>query len=54
MKEVKAFIHRGRVVDVIHALEEAGFRYLSVSDVKGLLTRSVRRNRSIRWSLASG
>ncbi|MEW5835062.1 MAG: transcriptional regulator [Lysobacterales bacterium 14-68-21] len=38
MKEVKAFIHRGRVVDVIHALEEAGFRYLSVSDVKGLLT----------------
>jgi nitrogen regulatory protein P-II 1 len=38
MKEVKAFIHHGRVVDVIHALEEAGFRYLSVSDVKGLLT----------------
>ena len=38
MKEVKAFIHRGRVVDVIHALADAGFRYLSVSDVKGLLT----------------
>jgi len=37
MKEVKAIIHRGRVVDVIHALEDAGFRYLSVSDVKGLL-----------------
>ena len=37
MKEVKAFIHRGRVVDIIHALEDAGFRYLSVSDVKGLL-----------------
>ena len=37
MKEVKAFIHRGRVVDIIHALEEAGFRYLSVTDVKGLL-----------------
>ena len=37
MKEVKAFIHRGRVVDVIHALEDGGFRYLSVSDVTGLL-----------------
>ena len=37
MKEVKAFIHRGPVVDIIHALEEAGFRYLSVTDVKGLL-----------------
>ena len=37
MKEVKAFVHRGRVVDIIHALEDAGFRYLSVSDVKGLL-----------------
>lgn len=37
MKEVKAFIHRGRIVDIIHALEDAGFRYLSVSDVKGLL-----------------
>ncbi len=38
MKEVKAFIHRGRVVDVIHALADAGLQYLSVSDVKGLLT----------------
>jgi nitrogen regulatory protein PII len=38
MKEVKAFIHRGRVVDVIHALEGGGFPYLSVSDVKGLLS----------------
>ncbi|TAL91640.1 MAG: P-II family nitrogen regulator [Rhodanobacter sp.] len=38
MKEVKAFLHRGRIVDVIHALEDAGFRYLSVNDVKGLLT----------------
>lgn len=25
MKEVKAFIQRGRVVDVIHALEDGGF-----------------------------
>ncbi|RAP56090.1 P-II family nitrogen regulator [Oleiagrimonas sp. MCCC 1A03011] len=37
MKEVKAFVHYGRVTDIIHALEDAGFRYLSVSDVKGLL-----------------
>lgn len=38
MKEVKAFIHGGRVVDVIHALEDGGFSYISVSDDKGLLT----------------
>lgn len=37
MKEVKAFIHRGRIADIVHALDEAGFRHLSVVDVKGLL-----------------
>lgn len=37
MKEVKAFVHRGRVADIVHALEQAGFRHLSVIDVKGLL-----------------
>lgn len=38
MKIVTAFVHRGRVSDVIHALEAAGFRYLTVIDVKGLLS----------------
>jgi nitrogen regulatory protein P-II 1 len=37
MKEVKAFVHRARIGDIVHALEEAGFRHLSVVDVKGLL-----------------
>lgn len=37
MKIVTAFVHRGRVSDIVHALEAAGFRYLTVIDVKGLL-----------------
>ena len=37
MKVVTAFVHRGRVSDIVHALEAAGFRYLTVIDVKGLL-----------------
>ncbi len=37
MKEIKAFIHRNRVADVVRALGRAGFSNLSVIDVKGLL-----------------
>jgi len=37
MKEIKAFIHHNRITDVIHALKEAGFRNLSIVDVKGTL-----------------
>jgi len=37
MKQLKAFVHRNRVADLIHALEAAGFRRLSLFDVKGLL-----------------
>ena len=37
MKQIKAFVHRNRVSDLIHALDEARFRRLSVFDVKGLL-----------------
>jgi len=37
MKEVKAFVHRNRIADVMHALEKAGFNRLSVIDVKGML-----------------
>jgi len=37
MKEIKAFIHRNRIADVIRILKDAGFQNLSVIDVKGLL-----------------
>jgi nitrogen regulatory protein P-II 1 len=37
MKEIKAVVHRRRVGDVVHALLRAGFRDLTVSDVKGNL-----------------
>lgn len=37
MKQIKAFVHRNRAADLIHELEDAGFRRLSVVDVKGLL-----------------
>ncbi|MFQ5660158.1 MAG: P-II family nitrogen regulator [Gammaproteobacteria bacterium] len=37
MIELKAFIHRNRIADVIHKLHEAGFQRLSVIDVKGIL-----------------
>ncbi|VAX31279.1 Putative regulatory protein clustered with metal efflux genes, P-II family [hydrothermal vent metagenome] len=37
MKEVKAFIHRNRVADVLHALKSAGFKRLSISHVEGML-----------------
>lgn len=37
MKQIKAFVHRNRVSDLVHALEASGFRRLSLFDVKGLL-----------------
>ena len=37
MKEIKAFIHRNRIADVVHALHAAGYEKLSVIDVQGLL-----------------
>jgi len=37
MKEIKALIHRNRAADVVHALEQAGFRNLSLVDVRGTL-----------------
>jgi len=36
-REVKAFIHRNRIADVVDALYVAGFRNLTVIDVQGLL-----------------
>lgn len=37
MKEIKAFIHRNRIADVVHALRDAGYRNVTVIDVKGML-----------------
>lgn len=37
MKEIKAFVHRGRIGDVVYALRRAGFKNLSFVDVKGML-----------------
>ena len=37
MKEIKAFIHGNRIADVVRALKDAGFKNLSVIDVKGML-----------------
>ena len=37
MQEVKAFVHRNRIADVVKALSSAGFKRLSRIDVQGLL-----------------
>jgi nitrogen regulatory protein P-II 1 len=37
MKEVKSFVHRNRVAEIVHALSTAGYRHLTVIDVRGLL-----------------
>ncbi len=35
--EIKAFVHRNRIADVVSALSSAGYRNISVIDVQGLL-----------------
>ena len=52
MKQIKAFIHRARVGDIVHALEAAGHRQLTVFDVKGLLQAV--SNRESQYSIALG
>ena len=37
MKEIKAYVHRSRIADVVYALRKAGFRNISIVDVKGML-----------------
>jgi nitrogen regulatory protein P-II 1 len=37
MKLITAFIHRGRVADIVQALREAKFKRISLNDVTGLL-----------------
>ena len=52
MKQIKAFVHRNRVSDLIHALGAAGFRRLSLFDVKGLLRAMSAREQE--YSVALG
>jgi nitrogen regulatory protein P-II 1 len=37
VKEIKAYVHRNRIADVVHGLRDAGFRNITVIDVKGTL-----------------
>ena len=37
VREVKAYVHRNRIADVVNALYNAGFKNLTVIDVEGLL-----------------
>ena len=37
MKQIKAFVHRNRIADVIRALKNKGYNSLSIVDVKGML-----------------
>jgi nitrogen regulatory protein P-II 1 len=37
VNEIKAYVHRNRVADVVSALTNAGFNNLSVIDVQGFL-----------------
>ena len=37
MKQIKAFMHRNRAADVVSALQDKGFKTLTVVDVKGML-----------------
>jgi len=37
MKEIKAFIHRSAIADVVHALKAGGFHQMSFIDVQGTL-----------------
>lgn len=37
MKEIKAYIHRNRIADVVRTLGQAGYQNLSIIDVMGML-----------------
>ena len=58
MKEIKAFIHRNRVADVIHALKDSDFLTgrcnLSINDVAGTLQALDNRERNYSIELGEG
>ncbi len=51
-REIKAYIHRNRIADVVNALYTAGFKNLTVIDVEGLL--KAMDNREQRYSVEIG
>jgi len=58
MKEIKAFIHRNRIADVLHALKDshfcAGRCNLSINDVAGTLQALDSRERNYSIELGEG
>ncbi len=52
MKQIKAFIHRNRIADVIRALKGKGYNSLSIVDVKGML--EALDNKEIDYSIELG
>jgi nitrogen regulatory protein P-II 1 len=50
--EIKAFIHRNRIADVVDCLYNAGFRNMTVIDVSGLL--NALNNEEQRYSVEIG
>jgi nitrogen regulatory protein P-II 1 len=57
MKEIKAFIHRNRIADVIHALKNVNFNKgynLSISDVSGTLKAMDNKEKDFSVELGEG
>jgi len=54
MKELKAFIHRNRAIDVVHALQAAGFTRLSAVDVMGLVTALDNKEQDYSTEIGTG
>lgn len=53
MKEIKAFIHRNRVADVLRALKGEGFCCISAVDVRGMLDALDSREREFSLELGA-
>ena len=52
MKQIKAFMHRNRIADVVRALKGKGYNSLSIVDVKGML--EALDNKEIDYSIELG
>lgn len=52
MKQIKAFIHRNRIADVVRALKGKGYNSLSIVDVKGML--EALDSREVNYSVELG
>jgi len=52
MKQIKVFMHRNRIADVVRALKGKGYNSLSIVDVKGML--EALDNKEIDYSIELG